>query len=215
MKKTIIALAALAAACGAAVAHEAREVRYHVTKFAYGLKAKAGDMVGSYMDAIGARAYAFQTAVNLQMGFGVIGELAFEGPTRATTATIVHATAADIVVGRWYTYTSEGIVRPGGTGARAGILCNPKGEASFGQGGVMLAPGLVLPTGTVGEFLYMGAIIIAAPVAAALDAAVFYDNTTGVIGIGTAAGGQTQIANARIVRYPNLAAGLAVLEITQ
>ena len=158
---------------------------------------------------------AFQTAIALALGFGVIGELAFEGPTRATTAAITHATAADIVVGRWFTYTSEGIVRPGGTGARAGVLANPKAYANPGLSGVALQPTLQVPTGTVGEFVYMGSIIIAAPVAAALDALVFYDNSTGVIGVGTAGGGQTQIANARIVRYPNLAAGLAVLELTQ
>lgn len=174
---------------------------------------RVGASLAQLRGAIGS--YAFQTAVNLQMGFGVIGEWALEGPQRAVPATITHGTAADIVVGRWFTYSSEGVVRPGGTGAKCGVLMNPKNYANNGQGGIALAPGLVVPTGTIGEFGYMGSIVIAAPAAVALDATAFYDNITGVIGVGTAGGGQTQIPNARFVRNVNLAAGLAILELTQ
>ncbi len=231
---------------------------------------------------------AFQTAVGASLGFGLIGEWAFEGPNRAQPATISHGTAADIVVGRWFTLAADGTARPGGTGAIAGVLANPKAYASGGVAGNSLTGTLILPTGTIGEFAYMGALNVALAAAVAIGDKATYDTTTGVIGsvaplvsvtgsiattvltvtavaagsaplavgqelsgvnvqpgtviislgtgtggtgtynvdvsqtaasatvtaVSTAPAGSALIPNAKFIRYPNAAAGLAVLELT-
>jgi len=124
-----------------------------------------------------------QSTVALNQGFGVVGESVFEGPRRATPGTISHATAADIVVGRAFTITaSDGTYRPGGTGVFGGILSNPKGLASVGtSAGGPLAPTLVVPTGTIGEFAKMDQLLVAMSNAAGIGDGVYFDNTTGVL----------------------------------
>lgn len=123
-----------------------------------------------------------QSTVALNQGFGVVGELAFDGPLRAISAVIDHATAANIVVGRWFTAPADGEYRPGGTGAVGGLLVNPKVYASIGtSAGGPLAPTLIVPTGTVGEFASMGEFVVAAANAVALGDLAMYDTTTGAI----------------------------------
>ena len=159
-----------------------------------------------------------QSTVALNQGFGVVGEIQFEGPTRAQPGVtkVGTATAADIVVGRAFTIdAADGLFQPGGTGVFGGILANPKALASVGTAaGGPLAPTLTIPAGTVGEFLTMGEILVALPAAAPIGSGIYFTNTTGVLGVGTAGGGQTQIANAVVKRYANLAAGLAVVSFT-
>jgi len=127
---------------------------------------------------------SFQSAVAFNQGFGVVGEIVFEGPLRAVPATIKHDTAANIVVGRWFTIdASDGTYRPGGTGLIGGVLANPKGYASIGtQAGGPLAPTLIVPTGTIGEFVAMGEIVVALGAGVAQGDLATYDTTTGVIG---------------------------------
>ena len=48
----------------------------------------------------------FQSSVALNQGFGVVGEIVFEGPTRAQPG-VVKGTAANIVVGRAFTIDSR------------------------------------------------------------------------------------------------------------
>ena len=122
-----------------------------------------------------------QSTVAANQGFGVVGEIVFEGPQRATPGVIKHGTAADIVVGRAFTIdTSDGTYRPGGTGPFGGILANPKGLSSIGtSAGGPLAPTLTVPTGTVGEFCTTGIILTAPTNAATIGDDVVYDNTTG------------------------------------
>jgi hypothetical protein len=159
-----------------------------------------------------------QSTVALNQGFGVVGEIQFEGPTRAQPGVtkVGTATAADIVVGRAFTIdAADGLFQPGGTGVFGGILANPKGLASVGtQAGGPLAPTLTVPAGTVGEFLTMGEILVALPAAAAIGALIYFTNATGVLGVGTAGAGQTQIVGAVVKRYANAAAGLAVVSFT-
>ena len=159
-----------------------------------------------------------QSTVALNQGFGLVGEIQFEGPTRAQPGVtkVGTATAADIVVGRAFTIdAADGQFQPGGTGVFGGILANPKGLASIGtSAGGPLAPTLTVPAGTVGEFLTMGEILVALPAAAPIGSLIYFTNATGVLGVGTAAGGQTQIANAVVKRYANAAAGLAVVSFT-
>lgn len=159
-----------------------------------------------------------QSTVALNQGFGLVGEIAFEGPTRAKPGVIKvgAATAADIVVGRAFTIdTADGAYSPGGTGVFGGILANPKGLASYGSAaGGPLAPTLVVPAGEVGEFLTMGEIIVALGNGALIGAPVYFTNATGALSAGTAGAGQTQIANAQVVRYSNVTAGLVVVSLT-
>lgn len=162
---------------------------------------------------------SFQSTVNINQGFGVVGEIAFDGPTRAQPGVTKAgtATAADIVIGRAFTIdAADGQFQPGGTGVFGGILANPKTYASIGtQAGGPLAPTLTLPAGTVGEFVTMGEIIVALPAAAAIGAGIYFTNATGALGVGTAGAGQTQIPTAKVKRYANAAAGLAVISLTE
>lgn len=158
---------------------------------------------------------AFQSAIALAQGFGVIGELAFEGPLRAQPG-VVKGTAANIVVGRAFTIDpADGQFSPGGTNPYGGILANPKALASIGtSAGGPLAPTLVVPAGTVGEFVTMGYLNVALVNAAVVGSGVYFVQADGTLGCGTAGAGQTQIANATVVRYANAAAGIAVISLT-
>ena len=105
---------------------------------------------------------SFQSAIALAQGFGLIGEPAFDGPTRAQPG-VVKGTAANIVVGRFFTQDlADGQFTPGGTNPLGGLLINPKALQSIGTtGGGPLAPTLTVPAGTVCEFATMGEFIVA------------------------------------------------------
>lgn len=156
-----------------------------------------------------------QSAVALNQGFGVVGEVVFEGPLRAQPG-ILKGTAANIIVGRAFTIdAADGQFQPGGTGVFGGILSDPKSLQSVGTlAGGPLAPTLTVPAGTVGQFVTMGEIVVYLDNAAAIGDGVFFTNATGVLSAGTASTGQTQIANAQVKRYANAAAGLAVVSLT-
>lgn len=124
-----------------------------------------------------------QSTVALNQGFGVVGEIVFEGPLRAQPG-VVKGTAANIVVGRYFTIDlTDGQFQPGNSGQPGGILANPKAMSSIGtQAGGPLAPTLTVPAGTVGEFVSMGLILVALAAAASIGDKATYDTTTGVIG---------------------------------
>lgn len=163
-----------------------------------------------------------QSTVNFAQGFGVIGEFADDSPRRVRPAVLVSSDAANNVIGRVVTYTNLGsadgtaqaVVEAGGTGAFAGILINPKAYATSGTTAGTLQPTLALPNNTTIEFASMGSLIVTLPAAADETSALYYVNATGVIGVGTATTGQTQIPNVKVVRYENAAAGLAVIQLT-
>ena len=103
----------------------------------------------------------FQTTVLADIRSGIIGELAFTGPTRAVSAMLDSgAGAANNVVGRAFTYASveNNTVKAGGdAGIFAGILIQPKSQALRGTAvGGTLADSLTLPDGTPVELLQMG-----------------------------------------------------------
>lgn len=104
----------------------------------------------------------FQSTIALAQGFGMVGEIIFEGPTRAKPG-VLKGTAANIVVGSWFTRdASDGQYAPGGTGLDGGLLSNPKALQSIGTAaGGPLAPTLVVPAGTIGELLEMGQVCVA------------------------------------------------------
>lgn len=168
----------------------------------------------------------FQTTVIGDIRSGVIGEIAFDGPTRAVSAMLDSgAGAANNVVGRAFTYASatNNTVKAGGAGATnvfAGILIQPKAYALRGTtAGGTLADSLLLPDGTPVELLQMGEVFVSlASSGATIGGGVFYDDTTGVLDHGTATTGQTQVPNAKVVRVepsPTAAgAYLAVIRLT-
>lgn len=154
----------------------------------------------------------FQGTVNTTQGFGVIGEIFTDSPTRAKSY-ILNSAANPI--GNAYTISSEGVVVLGGTGVFAGILVDPKTYALKGTTSGTLTPTLTLPQYTQGELLTMGEIIVYLNSAsAAIGDGVYYDNTTGALYAGTASTGQTQVPNCKVSRYTLSAAGLATIELT-
>lgn len=124
----------------------------------------------------------FQSSVALDQGFGVVGEVVFEGPLRATPG-VLKGTAANIIVGRAFTIDpADGQYSPGGTGVYGGILSNPKALQSIGtSAGGPLAPTLTVPAGTIGEMATMGEVLIAAANAVALGDKAMFAQSTGVI----------------------------------
>lgn len=158
----------------------------------------------------------FQSSVALNQGFGVVGEVVFEGPMRALSAAIKHATAADIVVGRFFTIdATDGTYRPGGTGKAGGILSNPKALSSVGTtANGPLAPTLTVPTGTVGEFVNMGEVIVALGAAVAVGDLALYDTTTGEISsVPPMASVTGSIDNTGLLTVTAVAAGSAPLGV--
>lgn len=168
-----------------------------------------------WLGRLGFQLYAFPGSVTSDLAFGIVGDLAFDGPFRAQPARINHGTAADIVVGRWFTLAADGTARPGGAGAIGGVLMNPKTMANLGtSAGGALAPNMTVPTGTIADLLYMGAIVVPLGAAVAIGDAGKYNTTTGVILSGAPGAGEAAIPNSKFIRYANAAAGLAVLELT-
>lgn len=159
---------------------------------------------------------ALQSTVALAQGFGVVGELIYDGPTRAQTG-VTKGTAANIVVGRYFTIdAADGQFQPGGTGAIGGILSNPKALQSVGtSGGGPLAPTLTVPAGTVGEFLTMGKTVIALAAACAIDDLVLYNTTTGVLSTTPPRMSATGAISTTTLTVSAVAAGSAPLAVGQ
>lgn len=160
----------------------------------------------------------FQSAVSLEQGFGVVGELFDNGPHRAEPFILQSIDPADNIFGRAFTILSEGVVRAGGIGLFGGFLVNPKGSTSFGTvAGGTLAPTLTLANEVVGEILNMGCIIVELPVGAAIGDLVVYDNVTGALDTVVPAGPLPvgfQFAHAVVDRFTVSTAGLAVIRVT-
>lgn len=164
----------------------------------------------------------FQSTVASDIGFGVVGELAFDGPLNAQPGILNSADAANNVIGRAFTHlAAEGQMTAGGVGVFAGILANPKAYASRGTTvGGTLAPTLTLANGEEGEFVQEtpGIIVTFGATAANIGDHVIYDTTTGVLATlapGVAVpGGSLKIPGAVVVRYEKGAtAGLAVIAL--
>lgn len=108
---------------------------------------------------------SFQNTVRADIRSGVIGEIAFDGPTRVVSAMLDSgAGAANNVIGRAFCYASaeNNTVSAGGdAGIFAGILIQPKSHALRGTAaGGTLADSLTVPDGVAGEFMQMGEIFV-------------------------------------------------------
>lgn len=175
---------------------------------------------------------SFQSAIQLNQGFGVVGESAFEGPRRAQPG-VVKGTQANIVIGRAFTIdNTDGQFQPGGTGVFGGILSNPKSLQSIGTtGGGPLAPTLVVPVGTVAEFTTMDELTVALLTAANPgDKVTFAQSdgqlsalaplvsatgsiTTTVLTVTAVAAGSAPLAVGQVISGPNIVPGTTIISL--
>ena len=114
---------------------------------------------------------SFQTAINIYPALGVVGDLAYDGPIRATPYNLYSAGTAN-KVGNAFTNTTggnpnrllnspnAGVAAVGGTGVFAGILVNSKEYVNYGVTGDTLGATLALPDYSVGSLLTMGEVVV-------------------------------------------------------
>jgi len=166
----------------------------------------------------------FQTAVSTEYANGVVGEILYDGPTRAESFTLATGATTPNVVGRAYTNVLgvDGRAAAGaiGAGEFAGILSNPKVYSSQGSSSSSIAPTLDVADGSVGELLTMGEMIVYLSLVGTgvVGEALFYNDLTGELGSGVPAAGFTALSNAKISRK-NVSTGagprLAVIRLTE
>ena len=168
-------------------------------------------------------AATFQSTVNVNLGFGIPGELIVDGPQRVDSLTL---DSSGGTIGLAFTKsnttnvaTQGGTITSGST-VFAGILCNPKAYASYGAvGGNPLDPTLFLSANSQGEFMTMGTIVVTLVGAANIGDIVQYNTTTGVLSAvapgSSAASGNALIPNCVVWNYAQTATGLAAIRITQ
>ena len=114
-----------------------------------------------------------------RMVSGVIGEVAFDGPTRARTAILSSTDETNNLFASAYTFTdvSATTVAAGGAGVFAGLMISPKANGS-GE--------LYVPNGEQSEFLDMGEIyadVDGADETTAIKTPVYYIPATGKLTI--------------------------------
>jgi hypothetical protein len=135
-----------------------------------------------------------QTTVFFRQGFGVVGEVFDNGPSRVQSYTLDSASAAYNVFGVGFSVL--GSTTPSGGQANmntaqagnpstsavfAGILISPKNSPLYGDGVNPLNPSLTLPNNVQGQLLIEGAVVVAFAAAAAIGNWVVYDQTTGAL----------------------------------
>jgi hypothetical protein len=120
----------------------------------------------------------FQQTVSLAQGFGVQGEIIYDGPVRAAPWQLISTPQANVVGATAYTVTSEGIAQAGGVGVFAGILVSPK---EYTYAGAIGTPTLTLPDDTIATLLTMGQITVKLTTAAAIGDQIVYNTTTGAL----------------------------------
>jgi hypothetical protein len=153
-----------------------------------------------------------QRSVRFDIGAGVPGELAFDGPMRGLPGVLNSSDAANNVVGRWFTRNSDGTFGAGGTGAEGGILANPKTYAAQGTAtDGTLAPTLTLRNGEIGEFVTEGEYFVPLGVPAVQGYDVHYSTTTGeltAVAAGTApVSGYAPVPGAKVSRFKQSGSG--------
>jgi len=165
---------------------------------------------------------AFQSTVNTNYAFGVIGELIQDGPQRASSR-IMNSSGTPNVIGYAYTRSNTtdictvgGAITNGST-VFGGILVNPKAYSSNGTTAGTLVPTLTLPDNAQGEFLEMGTIVVNLTTAANIGDLVVYATATGALGAvapGSGAGSGNAFVPNAVVRSYTSAAGLVAIRLT-
>ena len=145
-----------------------------------------------------------QTAVIAKLANGVVGERYDDTPFIIDS----YLLSGTGTIGYVTTVSSEGVVAVGGTGAFAGIICNPKQYVTDGLGATNnVIAGTQVAVGKKGRYwLDLNG-------AAVIGDGVYFVDATGALGAGAAGVGQTQIVGAEVVLYTVAANGLAVVEI--
>lgn len=134
----------------------------------------------------------FQSTVNIELGFGIVGEWFDDSPHNAQPGMLNSSSAANNIIGSYFTIvagagdTGTGAastqMQAGGTGALGGILSAPKQYSSFGTtAGGPLAPTTTLANDKIADFATMGDINILAPAACSIGDFVTYNTSTGVL----------------------------------
>lgn len=158
---------------------------------------------------------AFPSTVIPDLVSGIPGEIAFDAPYVGTTAIINTDTEANNVFGRALTYRDESIesVQAGGTGLFAGLLVNPKAHAinSLTATADTVLNGRTVETCVRGEVY----VLLTAGTSVTIGDGVYFVNTTGALGAGTATAGQTQITGATVVRHNPSAANAPSLAVVR
>lgn len=166
-------------------------------------------------------AATFQSTVNVNLGFGIPGELIVDGPQRVDSLTL--DTTGGTIAYAFTKSSTTNIATMGGaivdgTNLFAGILVNPKAYASFGGANAPLDPTMFLGPNTQGEFLTMGTIVVTLVGAAEIGDLVQYNETTGALSAitpGTSpASGYALVPNAVVWNYAQTATGLAAIRLT-
>lgn len=166
-----------------------------------------------------------QSSVNIDLGFGVVGDVVLDGSMRSQPAILSSGSATNNVVGRAFTVSSGGAssgdavtAAAGGTGVFAGILANSKNYVSQGtSAGGTLAATLALPNNSVGELVTNTAgIVITLSGSASVGYKVEFVQSTGVLNAiasgASATAGSTIIVGSRIERY-DVSSGLAIMSL--
>ena len=158
---------------------------------------------------------AFPSTVISDLVSGIPGEIAFDTPYVGITALINTTTEANNVFGRALTYRDEAIesVQVGGTGLFAGLLVNPKESAvnAIGVTGDVVSNGRTVEACVRGEIY----VLLSAGTSVTIGDGIYFVNADGTLGAGTAGAGQTQIANATVVRHNPSAANAPSLAVVR
>lgn len=172
-----------------------------------------------------------QTTVYNNIGFGIVGEIALEGPLRAQPAILNTTTEANNIIGRAFCVKTDGVAnfdtasdpRPivvdaGGTGVFAGILGVPKNYPLRGTtSGGTLAPTLALPNQSQVELIQetAGMIVNIGPGGFDVGDWVYFNAAGSILaaapGIANAPASSRRLPGGRVERFLSAASGLAVI----
>lgn len=151
---------------------------------------------------------ALQKTVTTKLANGIVGEF-YDDSVKKVDSYILDSLTKTNKVGLAYTVKSLEKAEVGGTGKFAGILVNPKQYVNYQ---ITLGATDEVKDGIQASISKTGRIWVDLGATAAIGAKVYYINATGVLGVGTATTGQTQIPNCEVI-YPADANGLAVIEL--
>jgi len=154
--------------------------------------------------------------VSSVQGSLIVGEIRHNEPHRAKPYNLLSLDPTNNIIGRAFTHVldDDENVREGanGGGAFAGILFSTKSYA-INDG---LSPSLVVPNYSVGSFITMGSVVVnlESITTGRIGEGIYYNDATGALSSGTAAGGQTQIVGAAISDNNLTGPGKAYITLT-
>lgn len=144
---------------------------------------------------------AFQSTVRNKMASAVVGDIAFDGPTRAQAMTVASGAETDNVFGRVFSFATDGngdqyAVAGGSAADFIGIMINSKTQPNFAG----IGPSFYVNNGVVAEFLGMGIVCVAIGTISTVGDVPKYLTATGeIVGVGAAGVGEAAIPNCKVV----------------